>query len=153
MYKRKIKNQQKVKWSKWKENGKQFHIKCHKEGIKSKSLCHGQFPKLPATPPSPPPLATNRFTLEQHLFFRFISRVSVSLCQLSAAAAFTSCFLLCFIFHTIRHATHVRHAPYLLPPPLTTANVSFIAAPKDLFASPDSNDMRGSSFQASKEKN
>lgn len=68
---------------------------------------------------------TNRFTLEQHLFFRFISRVSVSLCQLSAAAAAFNGFPLspspslshphslcfCFIFHTIRNATHVRHAP------------------------------------------
>lgn len=83
----------------------------------SQTACH----------PLPLPVTTNRFTLEQHLFFRFISRVSVSLCQLSAAVAacnaFTSCFF-CFIFHTIRHATHVRHAPCLLAPPLPLLTAS-----------------------------
>lgn len=46
-----------------KENGKQFQTECHKESIKSKSLCHGQLLKLPASahPPTPPnPTTTNR---------------------------------------------------------------------------------------------
>lgn len=104
------------------------------------------------TPPAhrTQPNNNDRFTLEQHLFFRFISRVSVSLCQLSAAAAdvdaacnaFTSCFCFCFIFHTIRHATHVRHALPTTSPICPSwpqrelfPNVSFMAAPptKDLF--------------------
>lgn len=126
-------------------NGQRNNHKTRKWN-KNENLCHGQTQKQSTQQPSWPlplplprhaPFAlrlafsltcvsfgckTNRFTLEQHLFFRFISRVSISLCQLSAAAAAFNVPRFCFIFHTIRNATHVRHAPARPAPPIVVSH-------------------------------